>query len=96
MSYSPRTVNEKTFSGDVCDFAVENCEKFKILFSKFSKCHRIFNSARHLEQLEINTLKLDIEGFMFYLRSNFPDITIIPKMHMLEDHMIPFLSKRGA
>ena len=92
----PITVNEKTFSGDVYDFAVENCEKFKILFSKFSKCHRIFNSARHLEQLEINTLKLDIEGFMFYLRSNFPDITIIPKMHMLEDHIIPFISKSGA
>ena len=32
----PITVNEKTFSGDVYDFAVENCEKFKILFSKFS------------------------------------------------------------
>ena len=35
----------------------------------------------------------DIAAFMAYLRTNFPEMTIIPKLHILEDHMIPFISE---
>ena len=30
---------------------------------------------------------------MAYLREHFPEINISPKLHMLEEHMIPFISK---
>ena len=26
-------------------------------------------------------------------RQNFPNETVIPKMHMMEDHLVPFLRK---
>ena len=51
----------------------------------------MYNSSRYLEQEEIDKLEADIADFMAYLRTNFPEITIIPKLHMLEDHMIPFI-----
>ena len=34
-----------------------------------------------------------IEEFMAYYRSTFPDTSITPKLHMLEDHILPFLEK---
>ena len=33
---------------------------------------------------------------MEYLRLTFPEITISPKLHMMEDHMIPFIRRWGA
>lgn len=30
---------------------------------------------------------------MLSLRSNWPDISITPKLHMVEDHILPFLSR---
>ena len=87
----PLAVKEKTPNIDVYDFSMEKCERFKILFLKFSKCHNVYNSSRYLEQEEIDKLEADIADFMAYLRTNFPEITIIPKLHMLKDHMIPFI-----
>lgn len=34
-----------------------------------------------------------INEFMDCWRTNWPDETVSPKMHMLEEHMIPFLEK---
>ena len=34
-----------------------------------------------------------IDTFMQYYRSKFPEATVTPKLHMLEDHVIPFLQK---
>ena len=34
-----------------------------------------------------------IEDFLAYYRSTFPDTSITPKLHMLEDHILPFLEK---
>ena len=38
-----------------------------------------------------NTLQERIEGFMAYYRLTFPGSIITPKLHMLEDHILPFL-----
>ena len=59
------------------DFAVEKCERFKNLFLHFSKCHNVYNSSRFLGQEEIDKLDSDIADFMAYLRTNFPEMTII-------------------
>ena len=34
-----------------------------------------------------------IKDFMDFYRDSFPNATVLPKMHMLEDHMVPFLKK---
>ena len=33
----------------------------------------------------------DITNFLQFLREKFPDMTITPKLHMLEEHICPFL-----
>ena len=35
----------------------------------------------------------DITEFMAHYRSSFPHATVLPKMHILEDHVIPWLRK---
>ena len=44
----------------------------------------------------INELEADIITFMGFLRLEFPQIHVSPKLHMLEDHLIPFIWKWGA
>ena len=67
-----------------------------MLFSKYAICHDVFNSARYLTPEEISVLDDNIKGFLQYLRHNFPDVTISPKLHMMEDHIIPFITRWGA
>ena len=33
----------------------------------------------------------DITEFLQFIREKFPDMTITPKLHMLEEHVFPFL-----
>ena len=89
----PIIVAENTNNQEVYNEAVEQCEKFKILFGKYGKCHRVFNSARHLQLDEIYALDENIKSFLMYLCMNWPEIKISPKLHMVEDRMIPFLMK---
>ena len=35
----------------------------------------------------------DIAAFMAFYRANFPDATILPKMHILEDHVVPWMRR---
>ena len=72
------------------------CERFKNLYLKFSKWHNVYNSSRFFGQEEIDKLDADIAAFMAYLRTNFPEMIIIPKLHMLEDHMIGYEWKVGC
>ena len=36
----------------------------------------------------------DIEAFMAHYRKSFPDATVLPKMHILEDHVIPWVRQK--
>lgn len=38
-------------------------------------------------------LEFDIDKFMEFYRDSFPHATITPKLHMLEDHIVPFLQE---
>ena len=71
----------------------EQCDKFITLFKKYSACHAIFNSARYLSDDEIASLEVSIVEFLFHLRINWPSESVTPKLHMLEVHVIEFLSK---
>ena len=37
----------------------------------------------------------DIESFLEYYRAEFPKASIIPKMHVLEDHVVPWIRRWG-
>lgn len=37
-----------------------------------------------------------IKKFLGYYRDSFPHATVLPKMHLLEDHLIPFLEEFGV
>ena len=51
------------------------------------------NSAKLLTEHEIVTFQDNIHDFMMYLRCNWPVVSINPKLHMLEDHVVPFISR---
>ena len=34
-----------------------------------------------------------IDKFMEFYRESFPEATVTPKLHMMEDHIVPFLQK---
>ena len=78
---------------EVYNLAVTKCDSFKLLFKKYYLCHAIMNSAKLLTEHKIVTLQDNIHDFMMYLRCNWPDVSINPKLHMLEDHVVPFISR---
>ena len=46
----------------------------------------------YVKQLYISPLPVDhIDEFLSYYRSTFPESTITPKLHFLEDHVVPFI-----
>ncbi|CAI8022352.1 hypothetical protein GBAR_LOCUS13139 [Geodia barretti] len=40
---------------------------------------------------EIDSLSVSIKNFMAFYRANFTESTVTPKLHMLEEHVIPWL-----
>lgn len=78
------------------DITLDRCEDFKLLFKKYGICHRAFNSASELSGDDMDELERNILDFMMFLRSKFPDIRISPKLHILEDHVVPFIRRCGV
>ena len=37
-----------------------------------------------------------IQKFMAFYRRNFPEASVLPKMHMLEAHVVPWLRQWGV
>lgn len=48
--------------------------------------------------LEVDLLSADtdIREFMAFYRSNFPEASVLPKMHMLEAHVVPWFKQWGV
>ena len=39
---------------------------------------------------------MDIKSFLDYYRKTFPSATITPKLHLLEDHVVPWVQRWGV
>ena len=51
-----------------------------------------FLALKYVKQLYISPLPVDhTDEFLSYYRSTFPESTITPKLHFLEDHVVPFI-----
>ena len=46
-----------------------------------------------LSDNQISMLQADIDAFVMFYRLNWPYESIIPKLHMLKDHVVPFIKK---
>ena len=89
----PSVVLEQAGEGPIYDNSVENCDLFKSLFTLYSKCHVVFNSAQILSDDVIDDLERDVKLFMTFFRDNWPGVWITPKLHILEDHTVPFIRR---
>ena len=58
--------------------------KYVVILSNYLRYNRTFYSL---------FLEMAIVDFMKYWRSNWPNESVTPKMHILEDHMVPFVKK---
>ena len=52
-----------------------------------------FNSAVHLHGEDIKSLSEDIKEVMQFLRSTWPNANSTPKLNMVEDHIVPFVTR---
>ncbi|KAL5468733.1 hypothetical protein EMCRGX_G029843 [Ephydatia muelleri] len=56
-------------------------------FSKFAKCHSIYDQ-NFIDEAQVHELEQSVQEFMELFRTNFPKGTIPIKMHMVEDHAV--------
>ncbi|XP_057300002.1 uncharacterized protein LOC130630499 [Hydractinia symbiolongicarpus] len=81
---------------DVHKEAIGICVKFKKLFWYYAQCHALMNSREKFDEKMLNDLETAIENFMNFYRKTWPDASITPKLHMLENHAIDFVRRWGT
>ncbi|XP_066935611.1 uncharacterized protein [Clytia hemisphaerica] len=74
-------------------YAKEIAGKFKKLFEYYANCHNIIGHAEGVGNDVIDELQSHIVNLMDYYRATWKKEGITPKMHLLEDHVVPFLRK---
>ena len=82
--------------GDIYVNSVNYCEKYNTLLKMYAKCHFTFNSADMLCADISSLLDENIKNFMSFLRHNSPETTISPKLHMIEEYIIPLSQIKGC
>ena len=66
-------------------------QTFDTLFKSYSKVHSLISSSRKIDQSEHDEIQESISTYMQNYRDYFPGKTISPKMHILENHLLPLL-----
>ena len=56
----PNIISPQTNDAQLFTKATRGCEKFEMLFHKFSECHHVYNSASYLSDDDIDTLGIYI------------------------------------
>jgi hypothetical protein len=81
-----------THTGEIITRAKGVARKFRKLNKLYSKVHNAVAHGRPIR--ETDHIDQMIRAYLNHFRSNFPD-RITPKLHMLEDHVIPRIAKWG-
>lgn len=55
--------------------------------------HKIIAIVAYIILFTSDFPEKNIKAFMQFYRATFPHATVLPKMHLMEDHMIPWLRK---
>ena len=67
---------------------------FDTLNGAFSKVHKQISHSRKIDPSEHESIQANINQYMTFYRQYFPD-KVIPKMHILEHHCLPFIESFG-
>ena len=65
-------------------------EKFSKLFELFSSCHQYYDSSKIVDAEALQSV---IDDLMEFWRKTWPQESVTPKMHILESHAVPFISR---
>eukprot|EP00731_Ephydatia_muelleri_P000867 Em0001g867a len=58
-------------------------------FSMFARCHNIYDH-NFIDETQAHALEEAVGEFMTFFRESFPQATVPIKMHLLEDHAVPW------
>ncbi|XP_078699179.1 uncharacterized protein LOC144926373 [Branchiostoma floridae x Branchiostoma belcheri] len=75
--------------------ATSTAWKFEQLFTRFSRCHAGYSHSEPMDERAIADLRSAISSFMEFYREQVPQGTVPVKMHLLEDHVVPFIQQWG-
>ena len=73
----PAIVIQHVGHGPIYEESIQKCNIFKTLFTLYSKCHVVFNTADVLSDDVITALEFDIVSFMSFLRDNWPKVRML-------------------
>eukprot|EP00731_Ephydatia_muelleri_P007679 Em0004g17a len=76
----------------LCSEARAIIQKYLSFFYLFQKCHNIYDKNIVSDE-EIEQLEDSIGAFMAFYRKNFATHSVLPKMHFLEVHVVPYLKQ---
>ncbi|KAL5490758.1 hypothetical protein EMCRGX_G015939 [Ephydatia muelleri] len=77
------------------DTVSATAEKFTPVFSLLGRCHSIYDQL-FIDELKVTELEHAISEFMESFRASFPSSSISLKMHLLEDHTVPWARRTGT
>ncbi len=85
--------NSLTSNPAIREKAVSTSNKFKRLFELFVPIHKHISHSDYIPKDEIPIIQTEIDDYMNYYRQTFPDVNIILKHHLLEDHVTEWLER---
>ncbi|CAH1250144.1 Hypp8791 [Branchiostoma lanceolatum] len=69
-------------------------QRYKKLLSEFSECHKRFTHGSRMDTEQIDLLDESIRTFCASFREMFPTATFPIKMHILEQHVVPWVRRK--
>eukprot|EP00057_Strongylocentrotus_purpuratus_P005186 XP_003730386.1 PREDICTED: uncharacterized protein LOC100891379 isoform X1 [Strongylocentrotus purpuratus] len=76
--------------------ALSIAHRYSECFKLYGSCDHLFNRGDFLTPEHIHMLDDAIREYMTFVRTTFPSESITPKMHLLEDHTVPWFELWGA
>ncbi|XP_078703474.1 uncharacterized protein LOC144928666 [Branchiostoma floridae x Branchiostoma belcheri] len=70
-------------------------EKYKKVFQQFAQCYKHFTHGEKMDTEQIDLLDDSIRTFLASFRESFPAATFPIKMHILEQHVVPYVRRWG-
>ena len=86
LSKNPLTINK----------AYSLAAEYRELCRRFAQVHTLVSHGRPVNPADVTGIQKRIDAYMGYFRRHFPEQSVTPKMHMLEDHIVPWIEKWGV
>ncbi len=84
-----------TEAAGVISLAEDTKNTFFALFSLYSKVHKAVSHSDPIGLEELPAIQEKIDEYLTYFRATYPKCRIIPKQHLLEDHVVQWIERWG-